>query len=64
MAKTLTSEAIKQYAMSRGLDLVGIANIERFAGAPKRMHPSSIMPSARSVVVVIRRILRGNWRGI
>ena len=54
----LTSEAVKDYGLSQGLDLVGVANIERFAGAPPRMHPSSIMPSARSVIVVARRILR------
>lgn len=60
----LTSQMVKDYATSRGLDLVGVANIERFSGAPRRMHPSSIMPQARSVVVVARRILRGNWRGI
>ena len=63
MAK-LTSQAIKEYAQSRGMDLVGIANIERFAGAPPRMHPAAIMPRAKSVIVMIRRILRGNWRGI
>jgi len=60
----LTAEKVKRYGLARGLDLVGVANIERFEGAPKRMHPASIMPRARSVVVVARRILRGNWRGI
>ncbi len=62
--QNLTSEAVKAYGLSQGLDLVGVANIERFAGAPMRMHPASIMPSARSVIVVARRIVRGNWRGI
>ena len=60
----LTASAVKAYGRSKGLDLVGIANIERFKGAPERMHPASIMPHARSVIVVARRILRGNWRGI
>jgi len=60
----LTSKMVKDYAIAKGLDLVGIANIERFKGAPERMHPASIMPEAKSVIVVIRRILRGNWRGI
>ncbi len=60
----LTASAVKAYGRSKGLDLVGIANIERFEGAPQRMHPASIMPHARSVIVVARRILRGNWRGI
>jgi ferredoxin len=61
---TLTAQMVKDYALAAGLDLVGIANIERFAGAPRRMHPADIMPHARSVIVVARRILRGNWRGI
>ena len=60
----LTSEKIKEYAISRGLDLVGIANIERFKDAPKQMHPASIFPECKSVIVVARRIVRGNWRGI
>ncbi len=62
--KKLTAAAVKKRGISSGLDLVGIAGIERFANAPPRMHPSAIMPSARSVIVVARRILRGNWRGI
>lgn len=62
--KELTSQMVKEFALRQGLDLVGIANIERFAGAPERMHPASIFPQARSVIVVARRILRGNWRGI
>jgi len=61
---TLTASRVKEFALSQGLDLVGIANIERFDGAPERMHPAAILPGARSVVVVARRILRGNWRGI
>ena len=60
----LTAEAVKEFALAAGLDLVGVANIERFEGAPRRMHPAEIFPECRSVIVVIRRILRGNWRGI
>lgn len=61
---TLGKEELREYAFSRGLDLVGVANIERFAGAPERMHPASLFPEARSVIVVGKRILRGGWRGI
>jgi epoxyqueuosine reductase len=60
----LTKEEIKEFALSRGLDLIGVANIERFEGAPIRMHPASIFPEAKSVIVVGKRILRGGWRGI
>lgn len=63
MAKP-TKEQIRDYALSRGLDLFGVANIERFKDAPPRMHPASIFPEARSVIVVGRRIVRGGWRGI
>ncbi|MBN2309299.1 MAG: hypothetical protein JXR94_10030 [Candidatus Hydrogenedentes bacterium] len=62
--RTLTAQAVKDFAKAQGLDLVGVANIERFEHAPPRMHPAAILPEARSVIVVARRILRGNWRGI
>ena len=51
-------------AGKKRLDLFGVANIERFDGAPERMHPAAIFPEARSVIVVGRRIVRGGWRGI
>ncbi len=63
-ANSLTKEKIKEYAISRGLDLFGVANIERFKEAPKGMHPAEIFPEAKSVIVVGRRIVRGGWRGI
>lgn len=62
--KTLTKQMIKDFALSQGLDFCGVANIERFKDAPRDMHPASIFPEAKSVIVVGRRILRGNWRGI
>ncbi|MCP4645564.1 MAG: hypothetical protein GY851_34285 [bacterium] len=61
---TITAQQVKDFALAQGLDLVAVANIERFENAPPRMHPAAIMPNARSVIVVARRILRGNWRGI
>jgi len=62
--KKLNSKDIKEFALAQGLDFCGIANIERFEGAPPRMHPASIFPEARSVIVVGKRIIRGGWRGI
>jgi len=59
-----STQQIKEYALSRGLDLVGVANIERFDNAPANMHPAAIFPEARSVIVVGKRIPRGTWRGI
>jgi epoxyqueuosine reductase len=60
----MTTEELRELAYKKGLDLLGVANIERFAGAPARMHPASIFPEAKSVIVVGRRIVRGGWRGI
>ncbi len=59
-----TKQQIRDFAVARGLDLLGVANVERFQGAPPRMHPASIFPECRSVIVVARRIPRGCWRGI
>ena len=64
MATQVTKQMIKDYAFAHGLDLFGVANIERFKDAPRRMHPASILPEAKSVIVVGKRILRGGWRGI
>ena len=64
MTTELTKERLREYALARGLDLFGVANIERFEGAPRRMHPASMFPEARSVIVVGKRIVRGGWRGI
>jgi epoxyqueuosine reductase len=44
---------IKEFARKElNADLVGVANIERFHGAPIMMSPQGILPSARSVVVM------------
>ena len=60
----LSKERVEQEATRLGLDLFGVASIERFAGAPESMHPRHIFPRARSVIVVGKRVLRGGWRGI
>jgi len=64
MDKKTAKKDIKEFAMSRGIDLFGVASIERFKGAPGNMHPSNIFPEAKSVIVVGKRIVRGGWRGI
>ena len=44
---------VKAYALrTLGADLVGVANIERFAHAPLMMSPQGLLPTARSVVVM------------
>ena len=42
---------VKEFAYSIGADLVGIANVERYANAPIQMSPQGILPTAKSVVV-------------
>ena len=46
------TEAVKAEARRLGADLVGVAPVERFAGAPARMSPQGLLPEARSVVVM------------
>ena len=55
---------IKKYAKSLGADLVGIAPMSRFEGAPKQMDPRYIMPEAKSCIALGFRVLRGSLRGI
>jgi len=42
---------VKEFAYQLGADLVGIANIERYANAPVAMSPQGILPTAKSVIV-------------
>ena len=60
----LTSAEVKQYAKACGADLVGIASMDRFEGAPKQMDPRYIFPDAKAMIVMGFRILRGTLRGI
>ncbi|MFW6154057.1 MAG: hypothetical protein ACOC95_02475 [Planctomycetota bacterium] len=60
----LTAEAVKAFALAQGADMVGIANIGRFEGAPIQMDPRQIMPEARSVIAMAFRVMRGSLRGI
>ena len=45
------TNTVKSFALEMGADLVGIANIERYANAPIMMSPQGILPKAKSVVV-------------
>lgn len=46
------TEEVKRKALEYGADVVGIAPLERFKGAPLRMSPQGLLPSAQTVVVV------------
>jgi ferredoxin len=63
VGKRLNAKMVKDFALKNGADLVGIASIDRFRDAPPETHPSSIMPSCRSVVVLAGRILEGSYQG-
>jgi epoxyqueuosine reductase len=60
----LTSERLKEAAKRAGADIVGVAPIERFDNAPPEVHPASMWPEVKSVVVFGLRIPRGALRGI
>ncbi len=49
--KPLT-DAVLTKAKQLGADLVGVAPVERFRGAPLRMSPQGLLPGAKSVVVM------------
>jgi len=50
---------IKETAISRGMDLCGVASIDRFAESPAGRYPTDILPGCKSVVVVGVRLLDG-----
>jgi epoxyqueuosine reductase QueG len=60
----MNAEDVKSYAKSVGVDLIGIAPIERFAGIAPENHPASIFPEVKSVIVIGKRIPRGALRGV
>jgi epoxyqueuosine reductase len=53
----LASE-VKAIALGQGAHLVGIASVDRFAGAPKGHHPTDLLPGAKSVVVMAHRFFQ------
>ena len=52
-------EQIKKKAQEVGMDLCGIAGVDRFAESPPGRHPSDILPGCKSVIVVGVRLLDG-----
>ena len=60
----LTSEMVKEAALSAGADLVGIGDMARFEGVPAEMDPRAIFPEARTVIGMAFRIPRGVQQGI
>lgn len=58
-----TSESVKEFALSNGAYLAGIAPVDRMDGAPAGHHPADILPGARSVVVCAAPIPTGAMDG-
>lgn len=55
-----TTEKIKNYIMaSCDIDMVGIASADCLAGEPEGHRPADILPGAKNVIVMIRRITNG-----
>jgi epoxyqueuosine reductase QueG len=60
----ITKESVKQLALDLGVDLCGIAPIERFNGAPRGFHPCDIFPNTKSVVVIAKCIPIGCYEAL
>jgi epoxyqueuosine reductase len=52
----LTAKEIKSITIGLGADQCGIANVERFDGAPDGFHPCDIFSKCKSVVVFLKRM--------
>lgn len=60
----LSATDVKQHAKMLGADLVGIASMDRFEGAPLQQDPREIFPAAQAAIVLAFRLPRGYFRGI
>lgn len=52
----ITSDVVKGWAKDMGANIVGIASVDRFEGAPRGHGPNDFVPEARSVIVAGVRI--------
>jgi len=57
------TEDLKKFARSLGADLVGVASVDRFAGAPEGHRADDVLPQAKAVVVCAKRIPNGILEG-
>jgi NAD-dependent dihydropyrimidine dehydrogenase PreA subunit len=60
----LDAARLKERAKHLGIDLVGIAPIERFGNVEDEEHPQSINPDTKSVIVLGFQLTRGSLRGV
>ena len=59
MNNSKLTTGVKEYACQQGARLVGVANPESLANAPKGHRPIDFLPEARSVIVIALPLLRG-----
>lgn len=64
--QTREKAELEQETRRLGVDMMGVASVDRFAQAPENHRPADLMPDARSVIVLARRMLSGpmnhdNW---
>jgi epoxyqueuosine reductase len=60
----MTSQEFKDIAKGMGVDLVGVAPIDRFSLFSPEAHPCAIQPQTRSVIVLAFSIPRGALQGL
>ena len=53
------TDDVKSLALELGADLIGVAPIERFEGAPQLYHPQGLLPQTKSVISIAIRHLHG-----
>jgi epoxyqueuosine reductase len=52
-------QRVKELAFSNGLDYVGIAPVERFTNSPEEHKPDVLLPGARSVISMGKKLSKG-----
>ena len=55
----MSSADVKKIAFELGVDLCGIAPVERFEDAPDGFHPRDVLPECQSVIVLACQFLKG-----
>lgn len=55
----MNSKEVKKRMYDLGVDLCGIASIDRFSEAPKGYHPLDVLPITKSVIVIANRFAAG-----
>ena len=60
----MQTHELKTAALGAGADLVGVAPVARLTHLPQKNNILAVAPSAKSLIVLGKRILRGSLRGV